>query len=95
MIPNHHHHHLPTNMTNSTPTFDHPNDALKTFVDMLLKPAQPSTFYLQLILVCGIKLNNMELVTYAIETQPSLANDPIPNSVMKTIAPFFSDSTPP
>ena len=95
MITNHHHHHLSTNMTNSIPTFDHPNNALKTFVNMLLDAAQPSTFYLQLLLICGIKLNNMELVTYAIETQPSLANAPVPHSVMKTIAPFFPDSTSP
>lgn len=66
------------------PTFNHDVLAIHNFVNEALKNENlPSR--LQIILMSGILLNNLELITYVCETDKTVVNKPVSNSLMSII----------
>ena len=63
------------------PTFHHSNYAINTFVNYILD-SQNLKYRSQFIIMSGIALNNMVLIEYACEVDPSCVNAEIENSVL-------------
>ena len=62
------------------PTFHHSNYAINTFVNYILD-SENLKYRSQFIIMSGISLNNMALIEYACEIDPSCVNTQIESSV--------------
>ena len=71
-----------------SPEFQHTNPAVNTFVNCLLR-RDTIPNHAQLILMSGVALNDVELIKRAIEIDPTVAAQPILNSVLAQIDVFF------
>ena len=73
---------------NMSSEFQHTNPAVNTFVNCLLsRDTIPNRA--QLILMSGVALNDVELINRAIEIDPTVAAQPVRNSVLAQIDVFF------
>tara|TARA_B100000029_G_scaffold421039_1_gene427156 strand:- start:562 stop:831 length:270 start_codon:yes stop_codon:yes gene_type:complete len=64
--------------------FNHENNVVYNFIDGLL--SKPKTILnLQLLLMTGVALNNIELMKYAIEINPEIVNMGVPTNVIQQI----------
>ena len=73
------------------PAFTHENDVINNFIHNLFIT---HNIYnrIQLILLSGVILNNVELVTYACKLDPAIVNAPILNSAITIIDTIFSST---
>jgi len=73
------------------PTFQHQDPAINTLVTTLLGMTDRTRHQNQIILLCGIHLNDAELVSYIIENSPpGLAGELIPDTTIALLEPFFT-----
>ena len=73
------------------PNFQHSNDTIKNFVNMILNDEIANRA--QLIIMSGVALNNVELIKYACEIDPDCAKKKVSNSVLQIIDAIFRDET--
>ncbi len=72
-----------------SPTFTHENTAVNTFVNLILNENNNITNRAELIIMSGIALNNIELVDYACQIQPTIVNVLIADSTINAINAVF------
>ena len=73
------------------PTFQHQDPAINTLVTTLLGMTDRTMHQNQMILLCGMKLNDVELISYIIENSPpGLVGELIPNTTIALIEAFFT-----
>ena len=72
----------------SPPPFEHENVAINNFVKMLLGAPNMNN-HAQLIMMSGIYLNNIELIKYSTDIDPSIVNTPVTSGTMAAIDAIF------
>jgi len=74
------------------PTFQHQDPAINLLVTTLLEMSDRSMHQNQIILLCGIHMNDTELVSYIIENSPpGLVGELIPDTTIALLEPFFTE----
>ena len=71
------------------PEFNHENTTINNFIQLLLSNCDINNRS-QLILMSGIALNNIELIGYASQIDPTAVSTPIPTRVITIIDSIFS-----
>ena len=72
----------------SPPEFNHENPAINNFIQLLLSNSEINNRS-HLILMSGIALNNIELIGYASQIDPTAVSTPIPTRVITIIDSIF------
>ncbi len=70
------------------PRFEHDNKAVHNFVNTVLQ-SENMTDQSQVILMCGVALNDKDLMRYACEMDPTVVNRIIKKSTMELIDGVF------
>ena len=70
------------------PEFNHENATIKNFIQLLLSNSEINNRS-QLILMSGIALNNIELIGYASQIDPTVVSTPTPTRVITIIDSIF------
>ena len=74
------------------PTFQHQDPVISSLVNTLLGMSDRALYQNQMILICGIRLNNIELISYIIENSPpGLVGELIPDTTLALLEPFFAE----
>ena len=82
---------MPTPDHSTRPAFTHPKPAIQNFVDTILdNPETPNRA--QYIMLCGILLNNTELIAYSVSVDPAVINTPIPGHVQMVVEQLIKPS---
>ena len=87
----HHHPTSPTPMpVPAPPEFTHETPTIHNFVNMLLSNANANIPNRScLIIMSGIMLNNVALIKYAADIDPTVVNTPVPTAVHQVIEGIF------
>jgi len=70
--------------------FTHENQTIHNFINTLITN-EKNFFNLQLLLMSGIKLNNVPLMEYAIEFDKNIVHTPVPSNVTNLIDNIFNN----
>ncbi|MBM08856.1 MAG: hypothetical protein CMF69_04660 [Magnetovibrio sp.] len=80
------------NIIKMSPSFEftHENQTIHNFINTLITN-EKNFFNLQLLLMSGIKLNNVPLMEYAIEFDKNIVHTPVPSNVTNLIDNIFNN----
>ena len=75
---------MPVSEHVARPAFTHPKPAIQNFVDTILDNPETAN-RAQYIMLCGILLNNTELIAYSVSVEPAVINTPITGHVQMVV----------
>ena len=82
---------MPVSEHVARPAFTHPKPAIQNFVDTILDNPETAN-RAQYIMLCGILLNNTELIAYSVSVEPAVINTPITGHVQMVVEQLIKPS---